>query len=254
MPEHTELSWLLSRVTALGELNRMHQFRDKSVASASWSSRRAALLPGAAGRRRARLPRRRGAGRRGPARAPRAHARRRASASTRASARCSSCPSTGSREVGARIMDLQDPTRKMSTTGGTRAGHGLRARRARGDREEDQARGHRLRDARSARAPDKPGVSNLIEILAVGARRRARARSRREFGRRPRLRRPQDGGGRGGRRVAGARCASATRELRADEAALEGVLAAGRRARPARSPRATLADVREAMGVGPVRA
>ena len=32
MQEHTELSWLLSRVTALGELNRMHQFRDKSVA------------------------------------------------------------------------------------------------------------------------------------------------------------------------------------------------------------------------------
>src|SRR5213075_2634730 len=30
--EHTELSWLLSSVTELGKLNRMHQFRDKSVA------------------------------------------------------------------------------------------------------------------------------------------------------------------------------------------------------------------------------
>jgi tryptophanyl-tRNA synthetase len=30
--EHAELCWLLSSVTALGELNRMHQFRDKSVA------------------------------------------------------------------------------------------------------------------------------------------------------------------------------------------------------------------------------
>ena len=30
--EHTELCWLLSSVTAIGELNRMHQFRDKSVA------------------------------------------------------------------------------------------------------------------------------------------------------------------------------------------------------------------------------
>src|SRR5204862_3027095 len=29
--EHTELCWLLSSVTALGELNRMHQFRDKSL-------------------------------------------------------------------------------------------------------------------------------------------------------------------------------------------------------------------------------
>jgi tryptophanyl-tRNA synthetase len=30
--EHTEMCWLLSSVTATGELNRMHQFRDKSVA------------------------------------------------------------------------------------------------------------------------------------------------------------------------------------------------------------------------------
>ena len=30
--EHTELCWLLTSVTAIGELNRMHQFRDKSVA------------------------------------------------------------------------------------------------------------------------------------------------------------------------------------------------------------------------------
>src|SRR4029079_4397040 len=29
--EHTELCWLLSAVTSVGELNRMHQFRDKSV-------------------------------------------------------------------------------------------------------------------------------------------------------------------------------------------------------------------------------
>ena len=30
VPEHTELTWLLSSVTSVGELNRMHQFRDKS--------------------------------------------------------------------------------------------------------------------------------------------------------------------------------------------------------------------------------
>src|SRR6201746_2546248 len=30
--EHTELTWLLSSVTELGRLQRMHQFRDKSVA------------------------------------------------------------------------------------------------------------------------------------------------------------------------------------------------------------------------------
>src|SRR5690349_14575811 len=31
VPEHTELCWLLTSVTATGELQRMHQFRDKSV-------------------------------------------------------------------------------------------------------------------------------------------------------------------------------------------------------------------------------
>ena len=34
-------------------------------------------------------------------------------------------------EVGARIMDLQEPTNKMATTGGTEQGTVLRARRAR---------------------------------------------------------------------------------------------------------------------------
>ena len=32
VPEHTELCWLLGSVTAYGELNRMHQFREKSLA------------------------------------------------------------------------------------------------------------------------------------------------------------------------------------------------------------------------------
>ncbi len=33
-PEHTELTWLLCSVTELGRLQRMHQFRDKSLAAA----------------------------------------------------------------------------------------------------------------------------------------------------------------------------------------------------------------------------
>ena len=32
VPEHTELTWMLSGVTELGRLQRMHQFRDKSIA------------------------------------------------------------------------------------------------------------------------------------------------------------------------------------------------------------------------------
>ncbi len=39
--EHTELTWLLSSVTELGRLERMHQFRDKSEAQ-----RAAGLAPG----------------------------------------------------------------------------------------------------------------------------------------------------------------------------------------------------------------
>ena len=54
--------------------------------------------------------------------------------------------------VGARVRDLQEPERKMSTTGGTEQGTVLRARRARRDPQEVQARGDRLRHARSCAA------------------------------------------------------------------------------------------------------
>jgi tryptophanyl-tRNA synthetase len=69
-------------------------------------------------------------------------------------------------EVGARIMDLQEPTRKMSTTGGTEQGTvrllddpdviRKKFKTAVTDSE---------REIR--RAADKPGISNLIDILSV---------------------------------------------------------------------------------------
>ena len=69
-------------------------------------------------------------------------------------------------ELGARIMDLQEPTRKMSTTGGTPEGTVLvldepavverKIKRAVTDSGSD-----------IVRAPDKPGVTNLIDILAI---------------------------------------------------------------------------------------
>ncbi|HMI72873.1 MAG TPA: tryptophan--tRNA ligase, partial [Solirubrobacteraceae bacterium] len=43
--EHTELCWLLSSVTAVGELNRMHQFRDKSAAQRELVSAGLLLYP-----------------------------------------------------------------------------------------------------------------------------------------------------------------------------------------------------------------
>ena len=42
VPEHTELCWLLCSVTELGRLQRMHQFRDKSMAQRDASSSRPA--------------------------------------------------------------------------------------------------------------------------------------------------------------------------------------------------------------------
>ena len=69
-------------------------------------------------------------------------------------------------EVGARIMDLQEPERKMSTTGGTEAGTVYvldepdAIRKKFGSAVTDSGR-------EIVRAPDKPGITNLIEILAV---------------------------------------------------------------------------------------
>src|SRR5262249_61185470 len=69
-------------------------------------------------------------------------------------------------EVGARIMDLQEPTKKMSTTGGTPQGTLLmldppdtirkKVRSAVTDSGSDVRRGE-----------DKPGGTNLIDIMSV---------------------------------------------------------------------------------------
>ncbi len=149
-------------------------------------------------------------------------------------------------EVGARIMDLQDPTSKMSTTGGSEQGTVYVL-------DEPEAIEKKFKSAVTdsgsevRRAPDKPGVTNLIEILAA-------------------VRGERPGGGRGGVRetrgygefktaVAAAvidylaPVRERYTELRADEAALEAILADG--AERARAIAAgTLADVRERMGVG----
>src|SRR5579884_3114812 len=74
-------------------------------------------------------------------------------------------------EVGARIMDLQEPTRKMSTTGGSTQGTVLVL-----DPPDTIRRKFRTAVTDSGREvrydPDgKPGVSNLIEILAVSSSR-----------------------------------------------------------------------------------
>jgi tryptophanyl-tRNA synthetase len=150
--------------------------------------------------------------------------------------------------VGARIMDLQEPTRKMSTTSGTDQGRIYVT-------DEPKAIVKKLRSSVTdsgsevRRAPDKPGISNLIDIMAV-ARGVAPDQVEAEF----------DGGGYGAFKQAVAEAVveyltpvrERYEEFRADEAALERTLTDGaEKARAIAS--GTLADVRQAMGVGPVR-
>jgi tryptophanyl-tRNA synthetase len=69
-------------------------------------------------------------------------------------------------EVGARIMDLQEPERKMSTTGGTAHGTVLVL-------DSPDVIRKKLRSAVTdsgrdiVRSPDKAGITNLIEIMSV---------------------------------------------------------------------------------------
>src|SRR6478672_7442587 len=69
-------------------------------------------------------------------------------------------------EVGARIMDLQEPTKKMSTTGGTEQGTvAIMDEPSVIRRKFKSAVTDSGREVR--RADDKPGVTNLIDIMSV---------------------------------------------------------------------------------------
>ncbi|MEY2440941.1 MAG: tryptophanyl-tRNA synthetase, partial [bacterium] len=154
--------------------------------------------------------------------------------------------------VGARVRDLQHPERKMSTTGGSQQGTvyvlddpktiSKKFKRAVTDSEDPPA---------IRRGDDKPGVTNLIEILAAvrgvtSEEVEAQMASARGYG---------DLKAAVGEAVAAELAPLQERYvvLRADEATLEAVLADG--AAKARTiAAATLSDVRDAMGVGPPRA
>jgi tryptophanyl-tRNA synthetase len=249
--EHTELCWLLCSVTELGRLQRMHQFRDKSVAQRELVSAGLLVYPvlqaaDVLAYRAHEVP---------VGEDQREHLELMRDVARRFNARFGDgeeilvVPEHRIPAVGARIMDLQDPTRKMSTTGGSEAGTVYVL-------DEPKAIEKKVKSAVTdsgaeiVRAPEKPGVSNLIEILAV-----ARART------------PQqveadlaDARGYGDLKAAVAAAVidylatvrARYAELRADETALEAILADGAtRARSIASN--TLIDVRERMGVGPAR-
>src|SRR4051812_19547351 len=116
--EHTELCWLLSSVTAIGELNRMHQFRDKSLAQRELVSSGLLFYPvlqaaDVLAYRAHEVP---------VGEDQREHLELMRDVARRFNARYGEdvlvVPEHRIPEVGARIMDLQEPTRKMSTTGG----------------------------------------------------------------------------------------------------------------------------------------
>ncbi len=249
--EHTELCWLLSSVTAIGELNRMHQFRDKSVAQRELVSAGLLFYPvlqaaDVLAYRAHEVP---------VGEDQREHLELMRDVARRFNARFADgedilvVPEHRIPEVGARIMDLQEPTRKMSTTGGTPEGTVLvlddpktiekKVKRAVTDS------GTEIR-----RAADKPGVTNLIDVLAA-ARGMSPAAVEEDL---------RDARGYGDLKAAVAEAVigllapvrEAYDEIRADEDRLEDVLATG--ADKARAMAGeTLADVREAMGVGPPR-
>jgi tryptophanyl-tRNA synthetase len=249
--EHTELTWLLCCITELGRLQRMHQFRDKSLAqrelvdagllvypvlqAADVLAYRAQEVPvGEDQREHLELMR---------------DLARRFNTRFGAGEEVLVVPEHRIPQVGARIMDLQEPGRKMSTTGASEEGTVYvldepdlierKIRRAVTDS------GTEIR-----RAADKPGVSNLIEILAV-ARESTPEQIEAEMA------------AEGSYGELKAAVADAVVEMlrpvreryrgrRADEAALEAILGDGA-SRARMIAAATLADVRHCMGVGPPR-
>lgn len=250
--EHAELCWLLSSVTALGELNRMHQFRDKSVAQRELVSAGLLFYPvlqaaDVLAYRAGEVP---------VGEDQREHLELMRDIAKRFNARFAPegeeilvVPEHRIPAIGARIMDFQDPTRKMSTTGGGEEGTiyvldepkaiEKKIKRAVTDSEDPPV---------IRRGADKAGVTNLVDVLAACS------------GRTPDdvVASLVDARGYGDLKAAAAEAVIAEltpvreryAELRPDEARLEAILAAG--AERARAiARDTLVDVRAAMGVGP---
>jgi tryptophanyl-tRNA synthetase len=242
--EHSELCWRLCSVTAYGDLQRMHQFKDRVEREQELLRTALFLYPVLQAAdillyKTDEVPV--GDDQRQHVELAREIARRFNSTYGEVFVE----PAHVIPEVGARIMDLQDPTTKMSTTYGSESGLVYiddeadaivkKIKRAQTDSGSDVLRG-----------PDKAGITNLIEIYAV-ARGASPDEVEREF----------DGQGYGafkeavGEAVAELLAPVRERyvELRADEAALERTLQEGAdRAREIAVP--VMAEVNAAMGLG----
>jgi tryptophanyl-tRNA synthetase len=242
--EHSELTWLLSAVTAHGDLNRMHQFKEKSAKQRELVPAALFLYPvlqaaDVLAYKATEVP---------VGEDQKQHIELMREIARRFNERFGETlvvPEHRIPTLGARIMDLQEPGSKMSTTSGSEAGtlyvldEPAAIRKKLGSAVTDSGREVR-------RGEDKPGVTNLIDILAV-ARGADPAAVEREFG----------DAGYGDFKAAVAEGVAEMlaplraryAELRPDQAALEATLAAGaEKARAIAAP--TLAEVRERMGVG----
>ncbi len=161
---HAEAAWLLGSVTSFGELRRMTQFKDKGDKQEFVSSGlftypvlmagdillyQTDLVPIGDDQRQ--------------------HLELTRDIATRFNQRFGetfTIPDGKYPEIGARVMDLQEPTNKMSTTGGTEMGTVLVADSPDAIRKKFKvAVTDSGRDVK--RAPDKPGVSNLVDIMSV---------------------------------------------------------------------------------------
>jgi len=242
--EHAELTWLLSAITAHGDLNRMHQFKDKSAKQRELVSAALFFYPvlmaaDVLAYKATEVP---------VGDDQRQHVELMREIARRFNERFGETlvvPEYRIPMVGARIMDLQEPERKMSTSGATEAGtlyvldEPRAIRKKLGSAVTDSGR-------EVERSPEKPGVTNLIEVLAV-ARGVDPAEIEQEFA----------DAGYGDFKAAVAEAVvdflapvrERYAELRPDEAALEQALGAGAaKARAIAAP--TLAEVRDRMGIG----
>ena len=244
VPEHTELSWLLSAVCSHGDLNRMHQFKEKSgrqrelvsaglffypvLQAADVLAYRASEVPVGEDQRQ--------------------HVELMREIARRFNERFGevlTVPEHRIPETGAKVMDLQEPENKMSTTAGSDNGRIYLL-----DSEEDIRRkfGSAVTDSGKevVRSPEKPGVTNLINILAVASGADAGEIEARF-----------EGQGYGDFKGAVAEAVvellapirDAYPAIREDEAGLEQILAEGA-SRAEGMASETLTEVREAMGVG----
>jgi tryptophanyl-tRNA synthetase len=242
--EHSELCWLLSSVAPYGDLQRMTQFKDKAEREQELVRTSLFLYPVLQAAdillyKADEVPV--GDDQRQHLELAREIARRFNSTYAEVFVE----PEAVIPGTGARIMDLQNPDAKMSTTGSTEAGLVYID-------DEPEAIVKKVKRAQTdsgteiVRAPDKQGITNLIDIYAV-ARGVSSEEVEREFA----------GQGYGAFKEAVGEATAQLlapvreryRELRADEAAIEGALQQGAdRAREIAVP--TMAEVHAVMGLG----